>query len=66
MPAFFFCKNNFAYVGLERPIFLPCKLSNSCLLNNNEIFLMTSIVRPCKYELSVRIEMVLNEAIFSP
>ena len=38
--------------------------SNSRLWTNNEIFLMESITRPCKYELSVRIEVVLNEAIF--
>ena len=43
--------------------FFPCKLSNSRLRNNNEIFLIQLITRPCKYELSVRIEVVLNEAI---
>ena len=44
--------------------FCPCKLSNSRLRNNNEIFLIELITRPCKYELSVRTEVVLNEAIF--
>ena len=31
--------------------------------HNNEIFLTEFIIRLCKYELSVRIEVVLNEAI---
>ena len=31
--------------------------------HNNEIFLTEFIIRPFKYELSVRIEVVLNEAI---
>ena len=35
-----------------------------CEPKTPEIFLMESITRPCKYELSVRIEVVLNEAIF--
>ena len=30
---------------------------------NNEMFLTEFIIRLCKYELSVRIEVVLNEAI---
>ena len=33
------------------------------LRNNNEIFLVELITRPCKYELSVSIEVVLSEAI---
>ena len=33
------------------------------LLNNNETFLIELITIPCKYELSFRIEVVLNEAI---
>ena len=33
------------------------------LLNNNELFLIELITIPCKYELSFRIEVVLNEAI---
>ena len=35
-----------------------------CEPTTPEIFLMEPITRPCKYELSVRIEVVLNEAIF--
>ena len=42
---------------------VQCKLANSRLRNNNEIFLIELITRPCKYELSVRIAVVLNEAI---
>ena len=33
------------------------------LRNNNEIFLVELITRPCKYELSISIEVVLSEAI---
>ena len=39
------CKNYFAEVGLERPIFLPCKLSKSRLLNNIKMFLIESTTR---------------------
>ena len=39
------CKNYFAKVGEERPIFLPYKLSNSRLLNNIKMFLIESITR---------------------
>ena len=42
---------------------VQCKLANSRLRNNNEILLIELITRPCKYELSVRIAVVLNEAI---
>ena len=64
MPALFVYKKLLRLSWLRAANFFPCKLSNSRLWTNNEIFLMESITRPCKYELSVRIEVVLNEAIF--
>ena len=63
MQAFFSYKNDSAWVGYEPPIFLSSKLSNSRLLNNNEMFLIELITLPYKYELSVRIEGILYEAI---
>ena len=55
MPAFFFYKTDSAYVGYKPPIFLSCKLLNSRLLNNNDMFLIELITLTCKYELSDRI-----------
>ena len=63
MPAFFSYKNDSAWVGYKLPIFLLSKLSNSRLLYNSEMFLIELITLPYTYELSVRIEGILHEAI---
>ena len=65
MPALFFYiykKNTSLNLAKSGQFFFLCKLSNSRLQHNNEMFLTEFIIRPCKYELSVRIEVVLNEA----
>ena len=65
MPALFFYKKKKLRLSWLRAanFFFPCKLSNSRLQHLNEMFLTEFIIRPCKYELSVRIDVVLNEAI---
>ena len=44
--------------GYDRNCWFQAKMRN-----NNEILLTELITRPCKHELSVRIDVVLNEAI---
>ena len=63
MPALFFYKNPLLKLARSGQFFFPCKFSNSRLQHKEELFLTEFIIRPCKYELSAKIEVVLNEAI---